>query len=142
MPPFFSRTRTCAALTPKYWCALGSFLIPPSKSTKSCINSISRSFAHSLSRYLSSLKRLLSASSSFHFRKYFSGVPIEPYCNPSESLPAKMNCTVLKNHAWNIGVWFDRHCRMPSPMVTRLFFSSKTPMAMPLTYSTTSGRRS
>jgi hypothetical protein len=23
---------------------------------------------------------------------HFSGVPIEPYCNPSESLPAKMNC--------------------------------------------------
>ena len=31
---------------------------------------------------------------------------------------------------------------MPSPMVTRLFFSSSTPMAMPLTYSTRSGRRS
>ena len=53
-----------------------------------------------------------------------------------------MNCTVLKNHALNIGVWFDRLCRMPSPMVTRLFFSSSTPMAMPLTYSTRSGRRS
>ena len=31
---------------------------------------------------------------------------------------------------------------MPSPMLTRLFFSSSTPMAMPFTYSTTSGRRS
>ena len=31
---------------------------------------------------------------------------------------------------------------MPSPMVTRLFFSSSTPMAMPFTYSTMSGRRS
>ncbi len=31
---------------------------------------------------------------------------------------------------------------MPSPMLTRLFFSSSTPMAMPLTYSTMSGRRS
>ena len=31
---------------------------------------------------------------------------------------------------------------MPSPMETRLFFSSSTPTAMPLTYSTRSGRRS
>ncbi len=45
---------------PKYWCARGSFFTPPSKSTKSCISSISRSLSHILSRYLSSLKRLLS----------------------------------------------------------------------------------
>ena len=32
--------------------------------------------AHILSRYLSSLKRVLSCSSSFHVRKYFSSVPI------------------------------------------------------------------
>jgi len=31
---------------------------------------------------------------------------------------------------------------MPSPMLTRLFFNSKTPTAMPFTYSTMSGRRS
>src|SRR6266478_6918721 len=31
---------------------------------------------------------------------------------------------------------------MPSPMLTRLFFNSSTAMAMPLTYSTMSGRRS
>lgn len=49
------------------------------------------------SRYLSNLKRLSSCSSSFHLRKYFSGVPTVPYCRPSESLPAKTNCTVLKN---------------------------------------------
>ena len=93
---------------PKYWCTRGSFFTPPSKSTKSCISSISRSFSHILSRYLSSLKRLLSASSSFHLRKYFSGVPMAPYCRPSESLPAKMNCTVLKNQALNSGCWFER----------------------------------
>jgi hypothetical protein len=40
--------------------------MPPSKSTKSCISSISRSLQHSLSRYLSSLKRLSSVSSTFH----------------------------------------------------------------------------
>ena len=68
---------------PKYWCTRGSFFTPPSNSTKSCISSISRRLSHILSRYLSSLKRLLSASSSFHFRKYFSGVPIVPYCSPS-----------------------------------------------------------
>ena len=45
---------------PKYWCTRGSFFTPPSKSTKSCISSISRSLRHILSRYLSSLKRLLS----------------------------------------------------------------------------------
>ena len=32
-----------------------------------------------------------------------------PYCSPSESLPAKTSCTVLKNHALNSGCWFDRH---------------------------------
>src|SRR5665213_2441450 len=101
----------------------GSFFTPPSNRTKSCINSISRSLAHILSRYLSSLKRLLSCSSSFQWRKYFSCVPIAPHCNPSESLPATMNCTVLKNHALNSGCWFDRLWRMPSPMVTRLFFN-------------------
>ena len=53
-------TCSCAALMPKYWCARGSFFMPPSKSTKSCISSISRSLRHILSRYLSSLKRLLS----------------------------------------------------------------------------------
>ena len=142
MPPFFSRACACAALTPKYWCARGSFFTPPSKSTKSCISSISRSLRHILSRYLSSLKRLSSASSSFHFRKYFSGVPMAPYCSPSESLPAKMSCTVLKNQALNSGCWFERLWRMPSPMLTRLFFSSSTPTAMPFTYSTMSGRRS
>ena len=61
-----------------------------------------------MSRYLSSLKRLLSASSSFHLRKYFSGVPMVPYCSPSESLPAKTICTVLKNHALNSGCWLER----------------------------------
>ena len=69
-------------------------------------------------------------------------MPMVPYCSPSESLPAKMNCTVLKNHALNSGCWLERLWRMPSPMVTRLFFSSSTPMAMPFTYSTMSGRRS
>ena len=88
-----------AALTPKYWCARDSFFTPPSKSTKSCISSISRSLRHILSRYLSSLKRVSRVSSSFHLRKYFSGVPMVPYCSPSESFPAKMNCTVLKNQA-------------------------------------------
>ena len=112
---------------PKYWCARGNFFMPPSNSTKSCISSISRSLAHIFSRYLSSLKRLLSCSSSFHLRKYFSGVPTVPYCRPSESLPAKTNCTVLKNQALNSGCWLDRLCRMPSPMLTRLFFSSSTP---------------
>ena len=72
----------------------------------------------------------------------FSGVPIAPYRNPSESFPANTICTVEKNHALNSGCWFDRLCRMPSPMLTLLRFSSSTPMAMPFTYSTMSGRRS
>jgi hypothetical protein len=38
-----ARTCSCAALMPKYWCTRGSFLMPPSNSTKSCISSISRS---------------------------------------------------------------------------------------------------
>src|SRR5579872_5178261 len=123
MPPLRSRTCFCAALIPKYWCTRGNFFTPPSKSMKSCISSISRSFAHILSRYLSSLKRVLSASSSFHFRKYFSSVPIAPYCRPSESLPAKINCTVLKKGALNSGCWFETLWRMPSPIEVRLFFS-------------------
>ena len=82
IPPFFRRTSACAALTPKYWCARGNFFTPPSKSTKSCISSISRSLRHILSRYLSSLRRLLSSSSSFHLRKNFSGVPMVPYRKP------------------------------------------------------------
>ena len=56
MPPFFSRTCACAALTPKYWCARGSFFTPPSKSTKSCISSISRSFAAHLEQVLVQLE--------------------------------------------------------------------------------------
>ena len=52
---------------------------------------IRRALLHTLSRYLSNLKRLLSVSSSFHFRKYFSSVWIVPYCNPSELFPAKTN---------------------------------------------------
>ena len=60
MPPLRSRTCSCAALMPKYWCTRGSFFMPPSNSTKSCISSISRSLRHILSRYLSSLKRLSS----------------------------------------------------------------------------------
>ena len=60
MPPLCSRTCCWAALIPKYWCTRGSFLMPPSKSTKSCISSISRSLSHIFSRYLSSLKRLSS----------------------------------------------------------------------------------
>ena len=48
------------------------------KQHKVGISSISRSLRHILSRYLSSLKRLLSASSSFHVRKYFSSVPMAP----------------------------------------------------------------
>ena len=142
MPPWCRRTCACAALMPKYWCTRGSFLMPPSNSTKSCTSSSSRALLHILSRYLSSLKRLLSASSSFQVRKYFSGVSMAPYCKPSESLPAITSCTVLKNQALNSGCWFDRLCRMPSPMLTRLFFSSSTPTAMPLRYSTRSGRRS
>ncbi len=78
MPPLRSRTCACAALMPKYWCTRGSFFVPPSKSTKSCSSSISRCLAQIFSRYLSSLKRLLSASSSFHCRKYFSSVLIVP----------------------------------------------------------------
>jgi hypothetical protein len=31
---------------PKYWCTRGSFFMPPSNSTKSCISSISRPCAH------------------------------------------------------------------------------------------------
>ena len=60
MPPLRWRTCSCAALMPKYWCTRGSFFTPPSNSTKSCINSISRSLRHIFSRYLSSLKRVLS----------------------------------------------------------------------------------
>lgn len=141
MPPFLWRTCSCAALMPKYWCARGSFFRPPSKSTKSCISSIRRSLRHILRRYLSSLERLSSSSSSFHFRKYFSSVSIAPYFNPSESLPAKTIWTVEKNHALNRLSWLESNCRMPSPVLLRLFFSSSTPTAMPFTYSTTSGRR-
>ena len=49
--------RTCpwAAFTAAYWCARGSFLTPPSNSTKSRISSRSRPFPQSFSRYLSSL---------------------------------------------------------------------------------------
>jgi hypothetical protein len=48
-------------------------------------------------------------------------------------LPAKTNCTVLKNQALNSAAGWREFWRMPSPMLTRLFFSSITPMAMPLT---------
>ena len=44
-------------------------------------------------------------------------MPMVPYCRPSESLPAKTNCTVLKNHSLNSGCWLERLWRMPSPML-------------------------
>ena len=72
---------------------------------------------------------MLSASSSFHLRKYFSGVPIVPR-NPSESLPASTTWTVEKNRSLNSGSWFESNCRMPSPMETQLFLSSMTATAM------------
>ncbi len=133
MPPCLRRTCSCTALMPKYWCTRGSFLMPPSNSTKSCISSISRSLQQSFCRYLSSLKSALSCSSSFQRRNIVSGVPIVPYRRPSESLPANTNCTVLKNQALNSGCWLDKFCRIPSPMLTLLFFNSITPIAMPLT---------
>ena len=39
----------------------------------------------------------------------------------------------LKNQAFQPGCWFERFWRIPSPMLTRLFFSSMTAMAMPFT---------
>jgi hypothetical protein len=52
---------------------------------------------------------------------------------PSESLPANTICTVMKNQALNSLDWLERSWRMPSPMEMRLFLSSMTPTAMPLT---------
>ena len=101
---------------PKYWCTRGSFFTPPSKSTKSCISSISRSLSHILSRYLSSLKRLLSCLVFLPLQEILLRRADGAVLQPSESLPAKMNCTVLKNHALNSGCWLERLCRMPSPM--------------------------
>ena len=43
-------------MTPKYWCTRGSFFTPPSKSTKSCISSISRSLRAHLEQVLVELE--------------------------------------------------------------------------------------
>ena len=49
-------TCSCAALMPKYWCTRGSFFTPPSKSTKSCISSISRVLGAHLEQILVQLE--------------------------------------------------------------------------------------
>ena len=58
---------------------------------------------------------------------------------PSVSLPAITHCIVEKNGSMNSFFWLSRFWRMPSDTDTVERFSSSTPSAMPLTYSTTSG---
>ena len=50
------------------------------------------------------------------------------------------SCTVVKNGRMNSGFWLPMVCRMPSDTATLERFSSSVTSAMPLTYSTTSGR--
>lgn len=50
------------------------------------------------------------------------------------------SCTVVKNDRMNSGRWFPMLCRMPSETATFERLSSIVPKAMPLTYSTMSGR--
>jgi len=105
-------------------------LYPPSNSTKSCINSISRSLAQIFRRYLSNLKRLVVLLVLFHLRKYFSGVP---QCRIAglRVVAGQDELHCAKESLIELGLLIGKALAIPSPMVMRLFFSSSIPMAMP-----------
>ncbi len=81
-PPSRRAIRSCAAFTPKNWCALGTFFWPASKMMKFRIRSSSRDLLQSCASGRSS--RVPAAgvapagSSSFHSTKNCSGVPVVP----------------------------------------------------------------
>ena len=77
MPPSRLATRSCAALTPKYWLWRQVFLMPASKTMKSWMSSSNRSFEHSCGQC--PVERLLDVGRPrFHSSQYFSGVSMTP----------------------------------------------------------------